>query len=131
MLLLVVVVVVRCRRDRMRLCWDREGSIDADTSAHTKTEARANKRGMVAGILFVIVMIREQEQKRERCSNGYPSSALGSASEIRLLLISFFILFDFLRLSVFRHIPAVFPSNRLLVLALLSNSVIIPAVCSL
>ena len=101
--MLVVVLVVRCRRDRMRLCWDREGSIDADTSAHTKMEARANKRGMVAGIFIAIVMIREQEQKRERCSNGYPSLALGSASEIRLLLISFFIFFRFLRLSVFRH----------------------------
>ena len=63
-MLLLVVVVVRCRRDRMRLCWDREGSIDADTSAHTKMEASANKRGMVAGILFAIVMIREDKGAR-------------------------------------------------------------------
>lgn len=55
-MLLVVVVVARCRRDRMRLCWDREGSIDAETSAHTK-EARANKRGIVAGIVFAIVVV--------------------------------------------------------------------------
>ena len=49
--MLVVVVVGRCRRDRMRLCWDREGSNDAETRAHTK-EARANERGMMASIVF-------------------------------------------------------------------------------
>ena len=68
LLVVLVVVIVRCRRDRMRLCRDREGSIDADTSAHTKMEARANERGMMAGIVFAIVMvvgISEQEQ-RER-----------------------------------------------------------------
>ena len=53
--MLVVVVVVRCCRDWMRLCREREGSIDADTSAHTKMEARANERGMMAGIVFAMV----------------------------------------------------------------------------
>ena len=72
LLVVLVVVIVRCRRDRMRLCRDREGSIDADTSAHTKMEARANEREMMADVVFAIVMVvrKSEQEQRERGQGG-------------------------------------------------------------